>query len=135
MTTYYVATLSRYVLVEAASEEDARCLGRVALAVLFADYRGDLNIEIRTVRAATDEEIEFWQWHKESLDAERANAPYRIDIADDLMSVLDQNNNGHDAHVLAKRDDAIRQLDAWAHDYKFDRNAAIALVDEIFADR
>jgi len=135
MTTYYVATLSRYVLVEAASEDDARCLGRVALAALFADYRGDLNIEIRTVRAATGEEIKFWQWHSDSLEAERASAPFRIDIADDLMCVLDQENNGHDAYVLAKREDAIRQLDAWAHDYKFDRNAAVARLEEVFADR
>ena len=135
MTTYYVATLSSYVLVEAASEDDARCLGRVALAALFADYRGDLNVEIRTVRPATDEEIEFWQWHRESLEGERASATYRIDIADDLMCVLDQYNNGHDAHALTERDDAIRQLDAWAHDYKFDRDAAVALVDEVFADR
>jgi hypothetical protein len=95
MTAYYVATLSRYVLVEAASEEDARCLGRVALAALFADYRGDLNIEIRTVRPATDQEIEFWQRHQESLDAERAIHTYRIDIADDLMTVLDAKNHGH----------------------------------------
>ena len=100
MTTYYVATLSSYVLVEAASEDDARCLGRVALAALFADYRGDLNVEIRTVRPATDEEIEFWQWHRESLDAERASAKFRIEIADDLMTVLDAKNNGHDAHAL-----------------------------------
>ena len=133
MTTYYVATLSRYVLVEAANEEDARCLGRVALAALFADYRGDLNIEIRTVRPATDEEIEFWQWHNESLEAERAT--FRIDIADDLMCVLDQENNGHDSHVLAKREDAIRQLDAWSNEYKFDRDAAVARVDEVFAER
>lgn len=135
MTTYYVATLSRYVLVEAKSEEDARCLGRVALAALFANYRGDLNIEIRTVRPATDEEIKFWQWHRESLDAERVNHAYRIDIADDLMTVLDAENNGHDCHVLAKRDDAVRQLDAWASVYPFDRDAAVALVDEVFADR
>ena len=135
MTTYYVATLSCYVLVEANTEEDARCLGRVALAALFADYRGNLNIQIRSVRTATDEEIEFWQWHKESLDAERANAMFRIDIADDLMCVLDQHNNGHDAHALADRDDAIRQLDAWSHEYKFDRNAAVALVYEVFAER
>jgi hypothetical protein len=133
--TYYVATLSRYVLVEAASEDDARCLGRVVLAALFADYRGNLNIEIRTIRPATGEEIEFWQWHNESVAAERAKATFRIDIADDLMCVLDQNNNGHDSHVLAQREDAIRQIDAWASDYKFDRDAAVALVDEVFADR
>ena len=135
MTTYYVATLSRYVLVEAASEEDARCLGRVALAALFADNRGDLNIQIRTVRPATDEEIEFWQWHRESVAAERANAKFRIDIADDLMTVLDAENNGHDCHVLTGRAAAHCQLDAWANDYKFDRDAAVAMVDEVFADR
>ena len=135
MTTYYVATLSRYVLVEAETEKDARCLGRVALEALFADYRGDINIEIRTVRPANEEETKFWQWHKESIDAELANAPYRIDIADDLMTVLDAENNGHDCHVLADRNAAVRQLDAWANVYPFDRDAAVALVDDLFAER
>lgn len=135
MTTYYVATLARYVLVEAENEDKARRLGGDALAALFAELRRSINIEIRTVRPATDEEIEFWQWHQKSLDAERANTTFRIDIADDLMTVLDAENNGHDCHVLADRAAAHRQLDAWANDYEFDRDAAVAEIDEVFANR
>lgn len=104
-------------------------------APLFAELRGGIHIEVRIVRPATDEEIEFWQWHQKSLDTQRVKSPYRIDIADDLMTVLDAENNGHDCHVLTGRDAAHRQLDAWANDYKFDRDAAVALVDEVFADR
>ena len=60
---------------------------------------------------------------------------YRIGIADDLMCVLDQDDNGYDCHVLSDRDAAVRQLDAWANQYKFDRQEALALVDEVLADR
>lgn len=66
MTTYYVATLATYVLVDAADELQARELGRVALIQLT----GNATPNIRTIRHATDEEIELSRWHQEMLDRE-----------------------------------------------------------------
>ena len=75
MKTYLVATLARYVLVEANDEAQARELGRVALHDLYADLRErlgkDVPIEIRTVREATEDEIELWTWHHEMLAREK----------------------------------------------------------------
>ena len=74
MTTYYVATLARYVLVDAKDENQARELGCEALHDLYVDLRErlgkDVPIEIRTVREATENEIELWTWHQNMLDAE-----------------------------------------------------------------
>src|SRR5262245_6993355 len=61
-TVYYVSTLARYVLVEAADEAEARELGHAALVPLHADVAERLGrrvtIEIRIVRPATGDEIE-----------------------------------------------------------------------------
>jgi hypothetical protein len=77
MTAYYVATLARYVLVDAANEDQARELGRVALHDLYADMRErlgrDVPIEVRTVRPATDVEIELMKWHDEKVREEEIN--------------------------------------------------------------
>ena len=74
MTTYFVATLARYVLVEAHNEIDARERGYAALHDLYADLRERLGkevpIDILTVRPATDDEIELWRWHHEMLSRE-----------------------------------------------------------------
>ena len=74
MTTYYVATLARYVLVEADDETTAREVGHAALHSLYADVRErlgkDVPVEIRTIREATREEIELWNWHHQMLAAE-----------------------------------------------------------------
>jgi hypothetical protein len=63
MATYYVATLTKYVLVEAEDEPQARELGTVALQELFTELSSRLGrqvpIEIRTIRLATAEEIEL----------------------------------------------------------------------------
>jgi len=76
MTTYFVATLARYVLVDADNEAAAREHGQAALHDLYADLRERLGrevpINILTVRPATDDEIELWRWHQESLARERA---------------------------------------------------------------
>lgn len=56
MTTYLVATVTRYVLVEAENEAQARELAMPALDELYADFRGrhgEFPIEIHTVREAT----------------------------------------------------------------------------------
>ena len=66
MTTYYVATLACYVLVGAANEADAREIGGTALVELT----GNAAPNIRTIRPATDDEIEFWRWHQEMLGRE-----------------------------------------------------------------
>ena len=66
MPMYYVATLARYVLVTAASEDEARTLGCAALA----DLDPDAPINIRTVRQATADEIELWNWHQDLLNEE-----------------------------------------------------------------
>jgi hypothetical protein len=73
MTTYNVATLARYVLVDANNESDARERGHAALHDLYADDgRADAVINIRSVRPATDDEIELCRWHAESIANERA---------------------------------------------------------------
>lgn len=80
MTTYLVATLARYVLVDAANEDEARAIGQVALHNLYADLRERLGkevpINIRTVRPATEEEIDLQRFHDEMVAREAAT---RID--------------------------------------------------------
>jgi hypothetical protein len=76
MTTYFVATLARYVLVNAETEARARELGRIALRELYADRRertgGDVPIQVLTVRPATREEIQLGTWHQEMVAREQA---------------------------------------------------------------
>ena len=69
MTTYYIATLARYVLVDADNETHARELGHAALLELYAEQKQP--IQIRTVRRATNDEIELCRWHEESVASER----------------------------------------------------------------
>ena len=47
---------------------------------------------------------------------------YRIEFADDLMMVMDDENHGHDAHVVSPdgRAEAERKIDEWAGTFKFD---------------
>jgi hypothetical protein len=75
-TTYLVATLARYVLVDAANEDEARALGQVALHDLYADVRErlgkDVPINILTVRPATDSEIDLQRFHDEMMAREAA---------------------------------------------------------------
>jgi hypothetical protein len=74
---YYVATLARYVLVEAADEIDARRLGQGALYDLYADLRERLGkevpINILTIRPATGDEIQLWNWHHHMVAREHAS--------------------------------------------------------------
>lgn len=75
MAVFYVATLARYVLVEAVNEDEARQRGAVVLYDLYADVRAKLGrevpIDIRTVRLATSDEIDLWQWHNRMIAAEQ----------------------------------------------------------------
>ena len=66
MTTFYVATLASYVLVEAADETQARELGHAALVQLT----GNTTPSIRNIRLATNDEIELSRWHQEMLERE-----------------------------------------------------------------
>ncbi len=73
MTTYYVATLACYVLVEAKDETQAREKGHVALRELYATLRQtneEVPIEIRIVRKADEDENEHWTWHQNMIRAE-----------------------------------------------------------------
>lgn len=76
MTTWLVATLARYVLVEAEDESSARELGQTALHDLYADlrerYGRDVPINILTIRHATESEIELWRWHHEMVARDSA---------------------------------------------------------------
>jgi len=76
MTTYLVATLARYVLVDAENETQARELGHAALHELYADMRERLGkevpINILTIRTATSDEVEVMKWHHEKLAREAA---------------------------------------------------------------
>ena len=74
MTTYLVATLARYVLVDAESESEAERLALPVLHALNADIREksdhDVPVVIHTVREATQEEIDLWNWHHTKLKEE-----------------------------------------------------------------
>lgn len=77
MTTYYVATLARYVLVEAENKTQARERGQVALQELYADLRDrmgrEVPIDIHTVRPASTDEIDMTKWHNEMVALEATN--------------------------------------------------------------
>ena len=76
MTTYCVATLVRYVLVEAENEGQAFEFGRIGLKTLHAEVEcrlgKDLPVDVLVVRPATTDEIEFCRWGEEMLAQERA---------------------------------------------------------------
>lgn len=65
---YYVATLARYVVIDALNEDDARTKGHAALVDLYADVRArtgkDRPIQIQTVRKATPGEVELCAYHE-----------------------------------------------------------------------
>ena len=73
MSIFYVATLAQYVLVEDATVEEVRERGLVELRDQYAEHGLRLPTEARTVRLATDEEIEFHRWHTERVAAESQN--------------------------------------------------------------
>jgi hypothetical protein len=76
MTTHYVATLAKYVLVEAENEEQARELGRTGAREAHAEggrrIGKDMPVNIPVVRPAATDEIEFCRWGAEMLARERA---------------------------------------------------------------
>jgi hypothetical protein len=81
MTTYFVATMARYVLVDAPDEDAARELARPALYELYAETRArlgrDTPIEIQVVRPATTDEIDLMKWHHEMVARHAEYQTYR----------------------------------------------------------
>ena len=71
MSKYYVATLSRYVIVDATDQDIARIAGHAALVELCAD-RPDMPINILTIRLATEGEVDLWNTHQENVASESA---------------------------------------------------------------
>ena len=71
MKTYFVATLARYVLVDARDENHARESGQAALQAMYDDPREGMGpnavVNILTVRPATDSEIDLWQFHQRMI--------------------------------------------------------------------
>jgi len=61
MTKFYVATLSTYVVVDAADESAARVRGERELQNMLGN---DRKVLIRTVRHATPDELELQAWHQ-----------------------------------------------------------------------
>ncbi|MDA7504043.1 hypothetical protein N8553_03580 [bacterium] len=62
---FYVATRVHYVLFEADDEAEARTRAEPLLKELV---QHNFPIEILTVRHATAEEIQLWDWHQEMVD-------------------------------------------------------------------
>jgi hypothetical protein len=97
MTAYYVATLARYVVIDAENESQARERGAAALRELYADLRArygrEVPIEIRVVRPATSDEIEMVRFHERMLANERRQqqrpAPVRIGDRIRLVAMRD----------------------------------------------
>jgi hypothetical protein len=77
-TTFYVATKTRYVLLDAETETEARSEGRVKLQWLYQEEGFDnvSSIEIHTLRTATDSEIELWNTHCRNLNREGQGLNY-----------------------------------------------------------
>ncbi|QDT55933.1 hypothetical protein Pan44_39810 [Caulifigura coniformis] len=73
VTPYYVATLTRYVVVDALHEDNARAKGHAALVDLYARSRktNDL-IEIQTVRPAMADEVAMCAYHAAKVAEEEA---------------------------------------------------------------
>ena len=91
MTAYYVATLARYVVVDAENEAQARERGAAALHELYADLRAnlgrDVTIEIRTLRPATSDEIDMVRTHERLVANERRRNATPVRIGDRIRLV------------------------------------------------
>ena len=67
MTTFYVATLARYVLVEAENEAQAHERGYAALE------QQQNHVHIRKIRHATSGETRLSRWHQDLVASERGS--------------------------------------------------------------
>ncbi|OAI57941.1 hypothetical protein AYO47_00165 [Planctomyces sp. SCGC AG-212-M04] len=70
---YFVASLARYVVVDALNEDDARSKGHAALVELYAGSGASNHpVEIRTVRPATPDEVALCAYHAAKVAEENA---------------------------------------------------------------
>lgn len=60
------------------------------------------------------------------------DTPHTIEIVDDLLTVVDRDGNGCDAHNLKNLSEAERQLRRWQEEYTFDYADALSAVSEFF---
>ena len=77
-STFYVATRTRYVLIDAESETEARTEGKVKLQWLYTEegLPNASSIDIHVIRIATDDEIELWNSHCENFKREGQGLNY-----------------------------------------------------------
>lgn len=61
--------------------------------------------------------------------------PYTIEIIDDLMCVMDEDGNGHDAAELTTYRNAKLQIGRWVVDYTFDVADAYRHLADYFSQR
>ena len=139
MTAYYVATLARYVVIEAENEGQARERGAAALRELYADLRArygrEVPIEILVVRPATADEIEMVRFHERMLANERRQQqrPLPVRIGDRIRLVAmrddpDPIQIGEVGTVTACRRNGSGQ-DAWNQiDVAWDNGRTLMLV-------
>jgi hypothetical protein len=104
MTTYYVATLAHYVLVQARNEVEARCRGQAALQKLGAN----VPTNIRIVRPASEDEIEFDRQHWQAVAAELLDVKPLVDpVAQDQTDWTPMSVPGRD------NEDGTETATAW----------------------
>ena len=77
-STFYVASRTRYILIDVESESEARTEGKVKLQWLYHEegLANASSIEVETLRIATDAEIEFWNSHCENINRDREGLNY-----------------------------------------------------------
>ena len=88
-SVYYVATRTRWDLVQATDEQDARTKGHAALHAQYADLRERLGrevpVELRTVRLAAPSEIEQWGWHQQNVARESGRRDWPLQVGDSVV--------------------------------------------------
>ena len=57
---------------------------------------------------------------------------FRVELINDLMTLLDGENNGRDAYVLRSYEAAKRKLTEWRKDHTFDEQEAFRLLGQFF---
>lgn len=60
--------------------------------------------------------------------------PFRIEIIDDLLTLLDPEGNGCDAYVLRCYKTAKRRLERWRKDHPFDEKEALRKLGDFFEE-
>jgi len=61
--------------------------------------------------------------------------PHTIEIIDDLMCVMDDDGNGHDAVVLARYREAKQQIQKWTAEFTINVADAYRQLADYFSQR